>query len=226
MGGPNTPRAREVVGSNPTDPTKRRTHPLSSLGELLSFGLWMRKEGYRESTITYAIQALRSIARRADILDPESAKVYLASAPLSESRKEKLSEDLARFYRYRREPFDKPRYRGIEKLPFIPMECEIDQLISGTGRKLTVFLQLLKETGMRAGEAWNLKWTDLDALNRTVSVSPEKNSRPRQLPISSRPVGWMPVVLADRYILISHLHDALVTFKCPNPELPNLGVRD
>jgi hypothetical protein len=26
-----------------------------SLGELLSFGLWMRKEGYRESTIRYTI---------------------------------------------------------------------------------------------------------------------------------------------------------------------------
>ena len=56
----------------------------------------MRKQGYRESTITYTIQALRSIAKRTNILDPESAKAYLASASLSESRKEKLTDDLAR----------------------------------------------------------------------------------------------------------------------------------
>jgi len=151
----------------------------------------MRKQGYRESTITYTMQALRSIAKRANILDPESAKAYLASASLGESRKEKLSDDLARFYRYKNIPFDKPRYRGVEKLPFIPLETEVDQLISGVGRKLTAFLQLLKETGMRPGEAWNLKWTDLDPINRTVNVAPEKNSRPRQLSISSRLISMI-----------------------------------
>jgi integrase len=151
----------------------------------------MRKQGYRESTITSTIQALRSIARRADILNPESAKAYLASALLSEGRKEKLSDDLARFYRYKNISFDKPRYRGVEKLPFIPLEGEIDQLIAAAGRKLAVFLQLLKETGMRSGEAWALKWIDLDLSNRTVCVSPEKNSRPRQLSISSQLISMV-----------------------------------
>jgi hypothetical protein len=79
---PCNPGAREVVGSNPTDPTKRGTPPYSqpSLGELLSFSLWMRKEGYRESTIQSSIQALKAVVRRANLLDPDSTKSYLASA--------------------------------------------------------------------------------------------------------------------------------------------------
>jgi hypothetical protein len=60
----------------------------------------MRKQGYRHSTIKYCIQALKSIARKASLLQPESAKSYLASAPISEPRKAKLTEDLARFYAY------------------------------------------------------------------------------------------------------------------------------
>ena len=44
----------------------------------------------------------------------------LASAQLSEHRKEKLTHDLTRFYRYNRSRFEKPNYRRIEKLPFIP----------------------------------------------------------------------------------------------------------
>ena len=146
----------------------------------------MRKQGYRHSTVRYCIQGLKSVARKANLLQPESVKSYLASAEVSESKKAKLAEDLARFYAYERLPFDKPNYRRIEKLPFIPLEIEVDQLIAGCGRKAATFLQLIKETGMRAGEAWNLKWTDFDFEQRTVNVVPEKNSNPRQLKISPR----------------------------------------
>jgi len=146
----------------------------------------MRKQGYRESTIHYCIQALKSVARRATLLDPESAKTYLASAKISEARKAKLAEDLARFYAWKRIPFEKPNYRRVERLSFVPLETEIDQLISAAGRKTGTFLQLLKETGIRPGEAWNLKWIDLDLEKSTVNILPEKNSNPRQLRISTR----------------------------------------
>lgn len=127
------------------------------LGEILSFGLSMRKQGYRESTVKPCIRALKSIARRANLLDSESVKSYLASAQLSENRKEKLTHDLTRFYHYKKMPFEKPRYRPVEKLPFIPLEAEVDQLVSAVGNRTAAFLRLLKETGVRAGEAWNIR---------------------------------------------------------------------
>ena len=37
-----------------------------AIGEIMSFGLWMRREGYRESTIQPCIRALKAIARRTD----------------------------------------------------------------------------------------------------------------------------------------------------------------
>jgi integrase len=131
------------------------------------------------------------VARRANLLDPESAKSYIASANVTEARKAKLVEDLDRFYRWRPIPFEKPNYRRIEKLPFIPLESEVDQLIAGVGKKAATFLQLIKETGIRPGEAWNLKWTDIDTERCAVTVAPEKNSNPRQLKISSRLIGML-----------------------------------
>jgi len=49
------------------------------------------------------------------------------------------------------------------------MESEVDQLISGVGKKTAVYLQLLKETGARAGEAWNLRWVDINSQQGTVN---------------------------------------------------------
>jgi integrase len=145
----------------------------------------MKKQGYKESTIRPSVRALKAIAKRTDLLDPEKVKEYLAYANVSENRKNKLSDDLARFYRCLNISFDRPRYRKVQRLPFIPLEQEIDSLISGVGRKTAAFLQLLKETGVRAGEAWSLKWCDLDFQGSYVTVTPEKGSEPRRLRLSN-----------------------------------------
>ena len=131
------------------------------------------------------MRTLRSVGRRADLLQPESAKAYLADAELSEGRKAVIVQHLARFYTYKQIPFDKPRYVPVDTLPFIPMESEVDQLISGVGKKTAVYLQLLKETGARAGEAWNLRWVDINSQQGTVTITPEKGSRARRLKVTS-----------------------------------------
>jgi integrase len=151
----------------------------------------MRKEGYRESTIQSTVQALRAVAKRANLLDPDSTKNYLASAKVSENRKSKLTDDLARFYHHMRIRFEKPRYRRVDKIPFIPSQQEVDQLTAGVGKKMSAFLRLLSETGMRPGEAWNLKWTDIDCERAVVNVTPEKGSNARQLKISNQLIAML-----------------------------------
>jgi integrase len=110
----------------------------------------------------------------------------LAKLAVSESRKEKLATDLQRFYQFKGIPFVPPRYRRVQRLPFIPLESEVDAVISGCGKKTATFLQLMKETGIRPGEAWNLRWVDLDSERRCINILPEKNSNARQLAVSNR----------------------------------------
>ena len=91
-----------------------------------------------------------------------------------------------------------PKYKNVKKLPFIPTEQEIDSLIAGSNRKTAIFLRLLKETGMRCGEAFMLKWTDFNFDNRSVDVTPEKGSDPRQLPISTQLIAMLNSLPRDK----------------------------
>jgi integrase len=79
-----------------------------------------------------------------------------------------------------------PKYKPTEVVPLIPTEEEVTQLISGMGRRMAAFLQLMKETGVRAGEGWATKWTDIDAERRTVNFVAEKHSYSRTLKVTDR----------------------------------------
>jgi integrase/recombinase XerD len=89
------------------------------------------------------------------------------------------------FLRMNNQTWNPPRYLVPQKLPFIPTEKELDDLIAACGPKTSAFLQLLKETGMRAGEAHRLHWTDIDFKTKSVRITPEKGSRPRVLRLSN-----------------------------------------
>ena len=51
---------------------------------------------------------------------------------------------------------------------------------------MALFLQVLKETGARRGEAFNLKWTDIDLTTGTIRITPEKGSNPRAFALSPK----------------------------------------
>jgi len=161
----------------------------------------MNKQGFSPATIQAAVKTLRAIARRVNLLDPETVKSHLTMLQVSETRKQKITEDLTRFYEYKKIPFAKPHYRRIEVMPLLPLEVEIDQLVSGLGKKSATFILLLKETGMRLGECWNLKWIDLDTETCTIRVTPEKGSNPRTLKISAKLV-WMINALPKKWTYI------------------------
>jgi integrase len=78
-----------------------------------------------------------------------------------------------------------PKYTYEQNLVKAPLEADVDALISRSSRKMAVFLQTLKETGLRIGEAMRLEWTDIDfERNLLVCNKPEKGSLPRALPMS------------------------------------------
>jgi integrase len=151
----------------------------------------MQKKPYREATIRSTLACIKSIANHSILDNPESVREYIAQAKVSESRKCILVDAAARYYDFKQVRFVKPIYRKIQKLPFIPLEREVDDLISGANKKTATFLLLLKETGLRPGEAWALKWTDLDYERSCLTCTPEKNSNSRQLRISSRLIAML-----------------------------------
>lgn len=83
--------------------------------------------------------------------------------------------------------WDKPRYRRVENIPYVPVEKDIDQLIGGLSKRLCTIVLFLKETGCRLGEMWCVKWEDLRPEKNLVIINqPEKGSRPRIIRVSPR----------------------------------------
>jgi len=88
--------------------------------------------------------------------------------------------------------WEKPRYKRREKTKFIPLEEEIDALITGCGKKTAAFLQGLKETGCDPTELWRISWIDIDKANMRVSINyPVKGHNARKLPISEKWIAML-----------------------------------
>ena len=56
-------------------------------------------------------------------------------------------------------------------MSFFSLECEIDQLISGSPRRNSIALQIAKETGARIDEIVRLKWTDIDFQTNIIAIN-------------------------------------------------------
>jgi integrase len=151
-------------------------------GKLVEFAFYMEKQGYARETIRGNNSCLRALlTRKADLLDPESVKEALAKEQRwSQNRRRNIINAYTLFLKINRTQWEKPLCNVVRKIPFIPTEQEIDQLIAGCPKKTATFLQLLKETAMRSGEAKRLKWTDIDFQRRLITLNdPEKNGLPR-----------------------------------------------
>jgi integrase/predicted RNA-binding Zn-ribbon protein involved in translation (DUF1610 family) len=164
---------------------KEEAAPKVFIAKILEYGVWLLKQGYAQSTIEGRVKLLKRLVKiGANLFDPESVKEAISRQIWSDGRKELAVEAYSNFLKMCGGRWDPPKYKRQESLPFIPSEDEINQLIAGCSKRVAAFLQLLKETGARSGEAWRLKWSDIDQATRTVRIHPEKGSKPRILPIS------------------------------------------
>jgi integrase len=167
--------------------------PIEAEAKILEHAWMLKKQGYKESTIRQRVAMLKRIVKLgADLSNPESVKDVIARKDVSEATKLQLACAYDSYASANRIQWEIPNYSQSQKLPFIPLESEIDALIAGCGKKTATILQLLKETGMRIGEAWRLKWVDLDLEAGTVRVNePEKNSNSRILKLSNKLIGML-----------------------------------
>jgi integrase len=159
------------------------------MNDIIGYGLWMRKEGYRESTCYFSVRALKRLDRQVSILEPEAVKRLLANSEWSEGGKERIAEDLDRFYRYKSINWERPRYEAVDILPHIPTSTTVQELVSGLSGPVGTFAMLLSETGCRPCEAWLAEWTHAELDRNVIIVRAGKKPRSRELRISNQLVG-------------------------------------
>jgi integrase len=151
----------------------------------------MQKENLSPNTIETFTNSLKRLEKHgANLLDPESVKETLAKLMISQNSKATMKGAYSSFLTFLGLSWSPPKIRFEPKIPFIPLESEIDSLIAGCAKTTSLLLQLLKETGMRIGEALRLKWTDVNTENNTIILNkPEKHCNPRIFRVSSKLTG-------------------------------------
>jgi len=151
----------------------------------------MKNNGRAENTFTARSRQLRQLATHTNLRNPEEIKALIANQKWKKSTKHKITNSYGNFLEFLKIEWTPPTYKPEETLPFIPMEKEIDELISALGNKTAPLIQLLKETGMRGEEATLLKWTNIDTQQKTINITPAKGSNPRILPITDKTISML-----------------------------------
>jgi len=156
-------------------------------GKIVEYAWHMKKAGKTEATIQTRTIMLKILSKKgADLLNPENVKEAIADYQCSDGSKRVMVDAYKSFAKFLGISWNPPNYKRTPKIPFIPLEREIDDLIACCSKRTGTMLQLLKETGARLGEALELKWTDVDFERRIVRIEPEKGSNPRISKISDK----------------------------------------
>lgn len=186
-------RAKNLTGVEPLQKQAQRgsTKEIQQ-GKIIEWLWHLKKKGLSENSIYIYGQRIQQLAKQCNVLDPEAVKEIIAMAEYSATTKAYDVIVYSEFLKWLKIEWDAPIYKRERKIPFIPLESELNELIAATGPKTSTFLRLLKETGMRRGEAERLRWVDFDFERKIVQVNnPEKGSNPRILPISNKLIGML-----------------------------------
>ena len=202
-------------------------------GKLVEFAFWMQKQGYKESTIRTRISRLEMLVRRgANLYDPESVKQAIAlQKTWSDGTKANMVDAYACFLEKEGLTWNPPRYTQQQKIPFIPSEAELNQLIGSCGKVLSTFLQGLKETGADPGELAAITSKDINKEARTITLNaPVKGHRARILTVSVELIRRLEAItngserIFDDFILRRAFYYKRKTtaHKLSNPRLLNI----
>jgi integrase len=162
-------------------------------GKLVKYTWELKKRGLASATIKVRLYRLRQLVKKgAKLMDPNTVSTILALSTWSESNKKAYIKAYKSFTQLFNLSWIPPKTRVQRKLPFIPTEAEIDQLIAACGNKTAAFLQVLKDTGARGCEASKLKWIDIDEKKCTIRINnPAKGSLARIIKVRPKTISMI-----------------------------------
>lgn len=169
-------------------------------GKLLEFEFWMQKQGYKPPTIKGRVVRVATLAARgANLYDAETVKAVIAlQQTWSDGTKANVVDAYTCFLQKEGLTWNPPRYTREERIPFIPSEAELNLLIGAAGRKLSIFLQGLKETGAAPGELAAITPKDINKEARAITINhPVKGHRPRIITVSQDLINRLGTVMKE-----------------------------
>jgi integrase/recombinase XerD len=174
--------------------------PTAKIAEFIHL---QKQAGKAQETLETYQNKLTKIAKLCDINNPYEIKEALANLKWKNSTKQNTVNALKQYLKFIGKKWEPPKYKIEERVPFIPTEEELNQLIASAKKRYTAYLQTLKETGIRTDELMKLKWTDIDTTRKTISITPSKGSNPRILPISNKLIGMLNALPKTKQTIVT-----------------------
>jgi integrase len=155
-----------------------------TLNPIINVCLELENNGKPETTIKALYDQLLHLQRNTDLNNPEAVKDYIAHKPnASASYKQKLVWAYDKYAQHYKIQWTRPIYKRLEKMPKLPSTKQIDALISGAGKTLSLKLWMIKETGARPCELHDLKVKDFDTEHSIINLTTHKNGIARSIQI-------------------------------------------
>jgi integrase len=180
----------KVVGSNPAGPTTSRT----GLARAKIFNtLWaLKKNGYSDITLEVKGERLKYLAKHVDLDDPEAVKGYIASQTnWSNAYKQGVAYAYNSYVQINGLRWSLPHFRVEDKLPKIPTEEKINQVIVRARGKYVLVFNVLRDTGMRPIELERTKVRDIDLDTGVITVRTAKGGLGRSLKVEAQTLALL-----------------------------------
>jgi integrase len=181
-----------VKNLEPQTETKTVAGDLETLqkrkGRFVKFLSALENDGIYESSAKLYVAYLKRIeGSGGNLLNPVSVKAAIAKKKWNPATKALAVAAYSKYLGIVGGTWRAPKYPNVRKLPYVPIEKELDCLINAAYNKQSAFLLLLKETGMRSSEAWNLKWKDIDFERNALTLNETlKHGNPRMFKVSPK----------------------------------------
>ena len=189
----------ELINGNLVVPQKEAYDLKDQRGAVVNFIFYLKQQNRALITqIGYGYNLDFLITHGANLFDPLSVKDILASKLIDEkTNKDKTNArkyNLLKAYRSFAAAYGIdiafakfPKYKPNRKLPYLPPEDHMNQLIASCSYEMAAFLQTLKETGARPVEAMRILWEEIDFIQRKIAINhPAKDNNPRVLDMSEK----------------------------------------
>jgi integrase len=139
------------------------------------------------ATIHNKLRIIKRLQKRVNLWDSDAVERYIINAEMTNTHKNSIGFAYQDWCRWNGFEYTPTRFKRNDKLPYIPHESELDQLIAGNGKKIGCFLQFLKESACRPIEAWRLTPEDFDLKQQICYINkPAKGSNPRVFKMSDK----------------------------------------
>ena len=167
------------MGSTPTpgfwnEPTYRK--------ELIEFGLWLLKnKGNRESTIVKKLKMMKSLSGSIEDMFSQ-----VLSKNWCDKSKDYMLRTIQQYAEFLGLKVSRPKFKVYDNTElYVPNPSMVKQLLYRISNvKLRAMCLIAIETGATESEVFNLKWSDVNLVNKTIVITGVKGHRTHKYSIS------------------------------------------